>query len=39
LATLQDTGKTRLDVLITYIRQKGTVRPAYDGRRIVVNNR
>jgi hypothetical protein len=39
LTTLQDTGKARLDVLIGYIRQKGTVRPAYDGRRIVSNNR
>jgi 5'-nucleotidase/UDP-sugar diphosphatase len=39
LTTLQDTGKARLDVLVNYIRQKGTVRPAYDGRRIVSNNR
>jgi 5'-nucleotidase/UDP-sugar diphosphatase len=39
LTTLQDTGKARLDVLVSYIRQKGTVRPAYDGRRIVASNR
>jgi 2',3'-cyclic-nucleotide 2'-phosphodiesterase (5'-nucleotidase family) len=39
MTTLQDTGKARLDVLINYIRQKGTVRPAYDGRRIVASNR
>jgi 5'-nucleotidase/UDP-sugar diphosphatase len=39
LTTLQDTGKARLDVLVDYIRQKGTVRPAYDGRRIVSSNR
>jgi 5'-nucleotidase len=39
LTTLQDTGKARLDVLIDYIRQKGTVRPAYDGRRIVATSR
>ncbi len=39
LKTVHDTGKARLDVLVGYIRQKGTVRPAYDGRRIVVNNR
>ena len=39
LTTLQDTGKARLDVLVDYIRQKGTVRPAYDGRRVVSNNR
>lgn len=38
-ATARDTGKARLDVLVDYIRQKGTVRPAYDGRRIVVSNR
>ena len=36
--TVQDTGKARLDVLISYIRQKGTVRPAYDGRRVVVGD-
>ncbi len=39
LTTVQDTGKARLDVLVSYIRQKGTVRPAYDGRRIVSSNR
>ncbi len=33
----QDTGKPRLNVLIEYIRQKGTIRPEYDGRRVVVN--
>jgi 5'-nucleotidase / UDP-sugar diphosphatase len=32
----QDTGKPRLDVLIEYIRAKGTVHPSYDGRRVVV---
>ncbi len=37
--TLKDTGTVRLDTLIEYIRTKGTVRPAYDGRRIVVNDR
>lgn len=31
-----DTGKLRRDVLIKYIRKKGTVRPSYDGRRVVV---
>ncbi len=39
LTTLQDTGKARLDVLVNYIRQKGTVKPAYDGRRVVSSNR
>jgi 5'-nucleotidase / UDP-sugar diphosphatase len=37
--TFKDTGKARLDTLIQYIRTKGTVRPSYDGRRIVVNDR
>jgi 5'-nucleotidase / UDP-sugar diphosphatase len=32
----QDTGKQRLEVLIAYIRQKGTIRPVYDGRRVVI---
>jgi 5'-nucleotidase/UDP-sugar diphosphatase len=34
-----DTGKARLDTLITYIRGKGTIRPSYDGRRVVNNDR
>jgi 5'-nucleotidase / UDP-sugar diphosphatase len=33
---VQDTGRVRLDVLIEYIRKKGTIRPAYDGRRVIV---
>ena len=33
---VHDTKKPRLDVLIDYIRQKGTIRPAYDGRRVVI---
>ena len=36
---VQDTGKPRLETLITYIREKGTIRPAYDGRRIVISER
>jgi len=32
---VKDTGKPRLDVLIEYIRKKGTVRPVFDGRRVV----
>jgi 5'-nucleotidase/UDP-sugar diphosphatase len=32
----QNTGKQRLEVLINYIREKGTIRPVYDGRRVVV---
>jgi len=31
----EDTKKPRLDTVIEYIRQKGTVRPSYDGRRVV----
>jgi 2',3'-cyclic-nucleotide 2'-phosphodiesterase (5'-nucleotidase family) len=34
-----DTKKPRLDLLIQYIRDKGTIRPAYDGRRVVSNQR
>jgi len=33
---VKDTGRVRLDVLIEYIRKKGTVTPAYDGRRLVL---
>ncbi len=31
-----NTGRLRRDVLIDYIRKKGTVNPSYDGRRIVI---
>ncbi len=34
--SVRDTGRTRLDVLIDYVRQRGTVQPSYDGRRVVV---
>ena len=33
----QDTRKQRLEVLIKYIRQKGTIQPVYDGRRVVIS--
>lgn len=33
---VENTGKPRLDVLIEFIRGKGTIRPAYDGRRVVI---
>jgi 5'-nucleotidase len=39
LTTIQDTGKPRLETLIKYIREKGTIRPAYDGRRVVISDR
>ena len=35
----QDTGRARLDVITEYIRKKGTVEPAYDGRRIIMGSR
>jgi 2',3'-cyclic-nucleotide 2'-phosphodiesterase (5'-nucleotidase family) len=33
---VRDTQRSRLGVLIDYIRKKGTIHPTYDGRRIVV---
>ena len=33
---VEDTKKARLDTVMAYIRKKGTIRPAYDGRRIVI---
>ena len=32
-----DTKKVRLEVLVEYIRKKGTVRPVYDGRRMILD--
>jgi len=32
----QDTGKPRIDALISYIRGKGSIQPALDGRRVVI---
>jgi 5'-nucleotidase/UDP-sugar diphosphatase len=34
---IHDTGKSPVDVLADYIRKKGTVRPIYDGRRVILN--
>jgi 5'-nucleotidase / UDP-sugar diphosphatase len=34
---VSDTGKQRLSVLIDYIRKKGTVRPSYEARRVIVD--
>jgi 2',3'-cyclic-nucleotide 2'-phosphodiesterase (5'-nucleotidase family) len=31
-----NTGRVRLDVVIEQIRKKGTVKPVYDGRRVVI---
>ncbi len=36
---VQDSGKQRLDVVTSYVRKQGTIRPAYDGRRIVMGSR
>lgn len=33
----KDTGQKRLDVLIDYIKTRGAIRPAYDGRRVVID--
>jgi 2',3'-cyclic-nucleotide 2'-phosphodiesterase (5'-nucleotidase family) len=35
-AKFHDTGKRRLEVLINYIRQKGVIRPVFDGRRVEI---
>ena len=32
-----NTGKLRRDVVAEYIRRKGTVRPLYDGRRVIID--
>ena len=32
----RDTGKQRLEVLKEYIRKTGTVRPVFDGRRVII---
>jgi 5'-nucleotidase / UDP-sugar diphosphatase len=32
-----DTGRPRQDVVIDYIRKKGTVHPVYDGRRVIID--
>lgn len=37
--TQKDTGRSRLDVVVEYIRSHGTVTPAYDGRRVVIGQR
>jgi 2',3'-cyclic-nucleotide 2'-phosphodiesterase (5'-nucleotidase family) len=33
---IQKTGRPRVEVLADYIRKRGTVTPAYDGRRVVI---
>jgi 2',3'-cyclic-nucleotide 2'-phosphodiesterase (5'-nucleotidase family) len=35
----EHTGRMRLDVLTAYVKDKGTVTPAYDGRRVVIGQR
>ncbi len=34
---VQDSGRVRMEVLAEYIRAKGTLYPAYDGRRVVLS--
>jgi 5'-nucleotidase len=36
---VNDTGKRRLETVRGYIRKKGTVSPAYDGRRVIIGGR
>lgn len=35
----ENTGRSRLDVLTSYVKSKGTVTPVYDGRRVVIGQR
>lgn len=35
----EPTGRMRLDVVTSYAKEKGTVNPAYDGRRVVIGRR
>ncbi len=35
----ENTTRTRLEVLTSYLKSKGTVSPAYDGRRVVIGQR
>ncbi len=37
--TQENTKRSRLEVLTSYVKAKGTVSPAYDGRRIVIGQR
>jgi hypothetical protein len=32
----KETGQQRINVVMDYIRRKGTVKPAYDGRRVII---
>jgi 5'-nucleotidase / UDP-sugar diphosphatase len=34
---VQDTGKMPVDILVDYIRKKGTVHPVYDSRRVILD--
>jgi len=37
--TQENTGTLRFDVLSAYVKQKGTLTPLYDGRRVVIGGR
>ena len=37
--TQENTGRNRLDVVSEFVKKKGTVEPAYDGRRVIIGSR
>ncbi|MCX6544093.1 MAG: bifunctional UDP-sugar hydrolase/5'-nucleotidase [Acidobacteria bacterium] len=37
--TQENTGRNRLDVVTEYVKKKGSVEPAYDGRRVIIGSR
>ena len=37
--TQQNTGRNRLDVVTEFVKKKGSVEPAYDGRRVIIGSR
>jgi 2',3'-cyclic-nucleotide 2'-phosphodiesterase (5'-nucleotidase family) len=37
--TQEATGRLRIDVVTAYLREKGTLTPSYDGRRVVIGRR
>ena len=34
-----NTGRNRLDVVAEFVKKKGSVEPAYDGRRVIIGSR
>ena len=37
--TQENTGRSRLDVVTEFVKKKGSVEPAYDGRRVIIGSR